>query len=176
MMEDDTSSQRFQLLRSLFLRMRVPGFTRRDLLRRYFSRNDDSDIIFSMAFEIINKTNPIITRRRFTRSFKRANEYNADEMYSRFRFTHDQFRLLLTCLNVPNMFHWRWNFTGEESLLLLLRRMASVTTFKQLRQEFRREECELCVCFNEMISWMIDNHGWLITGEHDLNFNYFIIY
>lgn len=50
-------------------------------------------------------------------------------------------------------------------MIIFLRRMATVTTFRGLRKELRREPNELCMVFNFMVDWMIDNHGWLIEGD-----------
>lgn len=178
MLEDEESNQRQQLMRHMFLRAMVPGFTRADLLQSFFRERNDSSMLYRMAFDLIDKENPIGNdRRRFRRESKRAREYDVEEMFSQFRFTHDQFYTLLACLRVPNEIKFKtYSFDGEEALLLLLRRMGSVTTFRSLRMEFRREEPELCACFNGMITWLCEHHGWLISGINLIVLNTVIIY
>ena len=166
MLADDENKRKDELMRQMLIRGLVSGFTKADLQRLYFRSDNDSNVMFAMAFKEFDKQNDTPRARRFIRHPKHAAEYSAQEMYSRFRFTHEQFRSMMISLGVPNRFRFeRRIFTGEEALLLLLRRFACVTTFEQLRQEFRREEPELCIGFNGMIKWMNDNHGWLISGK-----------
>lgn len=127
--------------------------------------DDDADILFHKMFSILMMNNtcppdpPII---RFPKQFF---EYSVQEMYQWFRFSHTEVYELMTHLQIPQRLkfgsHW---FQGEEAFIILLRRMANVTTFRDLRQEIRRDASELCDCFNGMIMWMIENHGWLISG------------
>ena len=76
MLEDEESNQRQQLMRHMFLRSMVPGFTRADLLQSFFRERNDSSMLYRMAFDLIDKENPIGNdRRRFRRESKRAREY-----------------------------------------------------------------------------------------------------
>ena len=176
MLADDENKRKQQLMRQMLIRGLVPGFTRDDLMRMYFRSDNDSNLMFAMAFEELNKRNETPIARRFHRHPKTAAEYSVQEMYSRLRFTHEEFQTLMISLGIPNYFRFeRRVFTGEEALLLLLRRLSCVTTFEKLRQEFRREESELCVGFNGMIKWMNNNHGWLITGKFTTLFTCIII-
>ena len=58
--------------------------------------------------------------------------------------------------------HW---FHQEKILIILLRQMYSITRFHDLRKEIRRSESQMCSCFNHMVNWMLDHHGWLLTDN-----------
>ena len=168
MFEDEERERRLRVMRSFLMRslLQLPSL---DLAQRLFRTDKDEEMFFRMASVELDRENLTGPARPIIRGVpKRAHEYTDAEMYSRFRFTRAEFRSLFLALNVPNRFRFKtWSFDGEEAFLLFLKRMASTTTFEKLRDEFRRDECELCACFNGFTSWFIDTHGWLITG----NFN-----
>ena len=68
------------------------------------------------------------------------------------RFTHAEAIQLGDALGLPR--HIRlgsyW-FEDQEALIILMRRMSTVTTLRQLRKELRREASELCEAFNGMV-------------------------
>lgn len=165
MLDDDERKQRARAKRRLVVRI-LMGLDRRDVVSRFRRRaQNDSDVLFRMAHAILNTTNDTPAVPRVLRRAKRSFEYTQQQMYTDIRFSHSDFQTLMGSLNLPDRFRFdSWSFAGEEALLLLLRRMASVTTFEKLRSEFRRDECELCACFNGMVAWLVDTHGHLISG------------
>lgn len=166
LLDDLHRRNRSSLLRQFLLRsIMFPEITRTDLLLRLFESNPDSDMMFMRALHEFNKTNDIPTRPRLNRVTVQCRDYSEQELYDKFRFNHEEFQQLLTELRVPDRIRFQsWSFSGEEALLILLRRMGSVITFTSMRSEFRRDECELCACFNGMIVWLVNHHGWLIQG------------
>ena len=169
LLDDDERERHKRTRRELLTRMLLfPTCSRMDLYRRlrHGRMSKDSDVLFHMAFGQLMKTNDTPAGPPLQRYPKRSFEYTPDEMRSHIRFNHEEFRELMTVLGVPDRFRFlSWSFDGEEALLILLRRLSGVDTFKKLRSEFRREECELCTCFNGMIKWMVDTHGHLISGD-----------
>lgn len=169
MFDDDHGYKRRRLQRQLFLRTRGPGPGRTHLIRRLQHLSNDSDLFFQMVHDKFNLPNPTVPRTPIVRGLpKRSFEYTSEQMYSNFRFNHEQFQQLLVGFRVPDRLKFgRFSFSGEESLLLLLRRMSSVIRFSDLREEFRRDESELCAAFNGMVKWIVQHHGWLISGNLD---------
>ena len=125
-----------------------------------------SDLLLQQARSILDLENNTSPQRPLLRHPKRLFEYSAQEMYDNFRFTHEEVRNLIDYLQIPQRlrFEGRW-FHQEEMIIILLRRLCSVGTYRSLRKEIRREPTEICTCFNHMIRWMVHNHGWLISGK-----------
>ena len=94
-------------------------------------------------------------------------DYDDAQCWELFRFKRADLVRLRDALELPPRFLTknRRYFSGEEGLLLVLRRLARYTTFQALSQEFGRYPSHLCEGFNHILSWMDERFCHLIDDS-----------
>jgi len=95
------------------------------------------------------RPNPLLPRRGIM-------DYSADRARNLLGFLHADLFLLLHLLIVPAWFRTAsgYLFSGQEILVLGLRRLKSVITFQELKYEFNRRPSHLCEAFNSFCDWL----------------------
>lgn len=100
---------------------------------------------------------------------RRISSFTEDDCWNRFRFKNADLHRLIRALRIPPYFTLenRGKVAGEEAFLILLARFAYPQRYTQMREDWGREESQLCRIFRAVIRHLFEEHRHLLQDNLD---------